>query len=134
VNRARLIPAVLCLLCGCWSWPVPDGPDLVGGYALWAIDTREQMSLVKKLPKGTGEAVVAPTVFAAGWNNDFIMVIQHPGDGFHPPDKSVSNYFILRLKDEKLFGPLAKDQFETQRKALGVPEDLDFKLVFKDLK
>jgi len=90
------------------------------------------MALVKKMSKG-GIGVVGPTVFAAGWNTDFIMVMQHPGDGIHPANKSITNYFILRLKDDKLFGPFGEADFTEQRKLLGVPSNLDFTLVYKDL-
>lgn len=121
------------IIAGCQG-PLSDGPDLVGGYALWAVDTRTQMNLVKKSSDGGARGIVAPTVFAAGWNNDFIIVMQHPGDGFHPPDKFIINFYILRLQDEKLFGPLTQEQFQEQRKLLGMPTDLDFKLVFQDLK
>ena len=129
-----VLPIVaVCLLSGCWGLGLSGEHDLVGAYALWAVDAREQMSLVKKDGRGGGIGVVGPTVFAAGWNNDFIMLMQHPGDAFGKHDKSVTNFFVLRLKDEKLFGPLTKAQFEEQRKIFGIPTELGFKLVFHDL-
>ena len=132
--RATASIVAACLLTGCSGIGLSGEYNLVGDNALWAVDAREQMSLVKKDGKGGGIDIVGPTVFAAGWNNDFIMIMQYPGNAFGAHDKSITNYFIFRMKEEKLLGPLHEDQFEEQRRTLGVPAELDFKLVLEDLK
>lgn len=74
------------------------------------------------------------TVFAAGWNDEYIIVKQHPmGPGAASPDRSVANWYIIRISDDNVFGPLTEDEFVAKRTELGVPETLAFARVFKEL-
>ena len=53
--------------------------DLVNGYAVWAADTIQDAAIVLKDKGGPGGIVVVPhTVFAYGWNDDFIIAKRHP--------------------------------------------------------
>ena len=73
------IAAVLSL-SGCYLF----GDDarlerpLTKGFVLsWYIDPREQILLLKTSLNG-GIVIVEETVVAAGWNDDFILAMQHP--------------------------------------------------------
>jgi hypothetical protein len=107
---------------------------LTGDYALLAVDVREQMNISKMLPGGDAVGVVRATVFAVGWNDDFIIAQQHPPNSDISNGPRVTNFYILRTSDEELWGPLTADQFRMERANQGVPSDLDFTLVFQDLK
>jgi hypothetical protein len=107
---------------------------LVGPYRLVAVDTSEQMAVCE----GTGSAVhcvIPATVFAVGWDASFIIAKQHP---FELPqvtqsDKSITSFWIIRISDRAVIGPLAKGEFETRRTVLGVPAELQFKKEFPEL-
>jgi|GEM_PF-1584561 len=52
---------------------------LIKGFALsWYIDPREQVLHLKTSSNGGGTGIVDATVFAAGWNDDFIIAMHHP--------------------------------------------------------
>ena len=77
---------------------------------------------------------VSWTVFAAGWNDEYIIVKQHPmGPGAASSDRSVTNWYIVRISDDNVFGPLTEDEFVAKRVELGVPGTLSFTRVFKNL-
>jgi hypothetical protein len=83
-----------------------------------------------------GRILIPETVYAVGWNSDFIIAKQHPHD---PPDgtgpnKSQTNFYILRVVDGKLFGPLSEEKFNLERSSQNLPDDLQFSLVFERLK
>jgi len=84
-------------------------------YYLIATDIGEDCSLGYHLPSdgdiyGT---IIDATVFAVGFNDEYIIAKQHPRVFPNEPDKKITNYFILRITkdfDSKgrntLFGPL----------------------------
>jgi hypothetical protein len=51
---------------------------LIGNYYFIAVDTDKDMNLSYKLENGDYMGVAGSTVFAAGYNDDFIIVKQHP--------------------------------------------------------
>ena len=108
--------------------------QLVGPYRLVAADTSEQMAVCE----GTGSAVhcvIPATVFAVGWNSSFIIAKQHPFDlpQATQPDKSITSFWIIRVPDRVVIGPLTKGEFEARRAVLGVPAELQVKKEFPEL-
>jgi hypothetical protein len=84
--------------------------------------------------------LIDATVFAAGYNDDYMIVKQHPRTFPNPPDKKVTNYYILPLKQgmdwetkNGLIGPLTSEEFTAKRKELGIPDEIKFTKVLKDL-
>lgn len=107
---------------------------LTANYELDAIDVKRDMSIYVSIDE-SWVGVVDATVFAVGYNEDFIIAKQHPDF-----DKRVTNYYIIPLKfkvadspDENRIGPLTEREFMEKRKELGVPRSLQFTRVFKDL-
>ncbi len=108
--------------------------ELAGDYVLLAVDIREQMNVSRMLPSGDAVSIIGATVFAVGWNSDFIIAQQHePTNGTHKGIRA-TNFYILRISDGEIWGPLTAEQFSTERTKQAVPSDLDFTLVFQDLK
>jgi hypothetical protein len=104
---------------------------LIGDYGLIAVDVMEQMS-VSKFRNGTGGvAVINETVFAVGCNNEFLIAKQHPNRG--KIDRSVTNFYILRVSDGELFGPYTESEYRKARQWLRLPESLQFTRVFERL-
>ena len=108
--------------------------NIVGNYYLTAPDDDEQLGLTYRYPgdeNGYG-GIIEQTVFAVGFNKQFIIAKQHP------PNKEITNYFILPYnlnkepKNEDLIGPLTLKEFEQKKKELKI-ENLDFTIVYKNL-
>ena len=112
---------------------------IVNGYFLSAIDVKTDM-LLGYQDGDFGVGVVGSTVFAVGYNDEYIIVKQHPRKFPNPPDKSITNYFIVPIKDqvhaspdENKIGPLTKEEFVIKRKELGISDSLTFTKVFSEL-
>ena len=114
---------------------------LAPGYELTEFDyDKEDMSIIYYYDNKIRVGVVNPTVFAVGYNEDFIIAKQHPRKFPNPPDKSITNYFIIPIKDkvrqspdDNKIGPLTKSEFKEKRKELGIPDEVMFSIVIKDL-
>jgi hypothetical protein len=134
-TRISLIITALAsfALHGCGGFGFAYQKPLSGKYALVATDVMEQMSVCEMLPKGDALGVIPKTVFAVGWDPSFIIAKQHPSDDANKIDKSVTRFYILKVSDGKLSGPLTEEQFKSERDTLHVSGDLDFSLVFKEL-
>ncbi|MFC5284232.1 hypothetical protein ACFSSE_10935 [Pedobacter alpinus] len=114
--------------------------NLVGNYEVDYIDSKDNMSIYYNDPQWGGLGVVNPTVFAVGFNDDFIIVKQHPNVDFKI-DKGITNYFIIPLNspiteapEDNRIGPLTESAFMKKRKELDIPSSLNFTLEFEDLK
>jgi len=129
---------LILILIGCDGM---DNEHIVDRYYIGTIDFVENgMALYCQLDDGNYIGVINETVFAIGYNEDFIIAKQHPAKFPNPPDKSITNYFIVPIKDkvhqspdENKIGPLTETEFIAKRKELGVPEELTFTKVLKDL-
>lgn len=132
---------ILSLLSGCLGFDIKQ--KVVGNYYLIATDEEEQLSLSYCEPSdqnGCG-GIIEGTVFAVGFNANYIIVKQHPRIFPNPPNKNITNYYILPLKDTMnwrtkngLIGPLTLDQFNEKRKELNIPDSLKFTYENEDLK
>lgn len=84
--------------------------------------------------------IITATVYAVGYNDKYMIIKQHPRSFPKPPDKKITNYYILPLKkgmnwrtNNGLIGPLTFSQFNEQRKKLGIEESLSFTKVIHEL-
>jgi hypothetical protein len=118
--------------------------NVVGNYYLVAPDDEAQLSLDYCDPtdqSGGCGGVIGSTVFAVGYNEKYIIVKQHPRTFPNPPNKEVTNFFILPIKDSfnyrtmnNLIGPLTLEQFNDKRKELNIPDGLKFTITKDNLK
>ncbi|MDR2118916.1 MAG: hypothetical protein LBP25_05235 [Tannerellaceae bacterium] len=130
-----LILCLLILLTACFS----HEEQLVYNYYFVAVDGDEDMTLSYKLESGDYVEVVPPTVFSAGYNDDFIIAKLHPMYDWSV-NRMLTVYYIIPLKfkvhpspDENRIGPLSEEEFESKKIELNIPDDLRFTKVFKKL-
>jgi hypothetical protein len=122
--------AVAILVVGCPFMGLAYEEDLVNGYAVWAADKMEQAAVVKK-HKGSSSAthVVPATVFAYGWNDDFIIAKQHPRKKDKKVDTNLTYWYIVEVASGNVHGPLSEDEFNKLRTKLKVPAEISFKTI-----
>jgi len=113
---------------------------LVGDYYLDVHESRTDMTIVYVSEEGYRVGLMRPTVFAVGYNKQFIIIKQHPNHIRNGINRSITNYYIVpvenpvsRALDENVVGPLTKVEFEHARQEMAIPENLDFTIVFEDL-
>jgi hypothetical protein len=129
--------AIVCLMVfavasGVHGWEYEK--RLTGDYSIIAVNDRRDMNVSKMLPSGDAVGVIPKTVFAVGWNDDFIIAKRHAPPG-HPSSLigHATLFHILRVSDGATWGPFSQEQFEAERVKLGLPQDLRFTVSFRDL-
>jgi len=124
------ICAVVIFMGGCPFHGRAYEEDLSNGYAVWAADVIEDAVIVRKKDKehSYSTRVVQPTVFAYGWNDDFIIAKQHPNKD-RKVDTSLTYWYIVEVASGDVHGPLSEDEFDKLRIKLKVPPDLSFKTI-----
>lgn len=130
----------MCSLSGCIGGLGLDTKEkIVRNYYLVAADDESQLSLSYCDPndKDGCEGITEPTIFAAGYNKDYIITKQHPHN-----NRNTTNYFILPLDPQRkskwgdnfgLIGPLSLEQFNGKTKELNI-SDLKFTIEKESLK
>ena len=112
---------------------------LNGKYYLLATDVYEDMS-IGVVENGVGIGVINSSIFSVGQNDSFIIVKQHPRFFPNAPNKKITNYYIIPLKnkisnssDKNFWGPLSEREFNIKRGQLLI-NNLDFSIIFNELK
>jgi len=141
MKRAILYLLMLFIfLYGCTGFAIKE--KIENNYYLIATDNIDDLSLCFYEPndKDIYGDIVDATVFAVGFNEKYLIAKQHPRTFPNPPDKKVTNYYILPLKNEMnwktkngLIGPLTMEQFKEKRKKLNIPDSLSFTIIIKEL-
>ena len=123
--------AVAIVMGGCCFFHFPAyKADLVNGYAVWAVDVMKDASVVHKHKSGSSATTVVPhTVFAYGWNDDFILAKRHPEKKDRKVDISVTYWYIIEVTSGDVHGPLNQDEFRKLRTKLKVSEEISFKTI-----
>lgn len=115
--------------------------SIIGKYYLVSVDSIDDTSLSYSINNDDSSFanVVGETVFAVGHNDDFIIVKQHPRVFGNEPDKTTTNYFIVKIykkntlwAEKGVIGPLTKKEFEQKRKDLKI-ENIKFDFLVDDL-
>lgn len=131
---------VFSLLIGCQGVAIKE--KIEGNYYLIATDAEEDLSLTyhEAADENNYGTIINATVFAIGHNNEYIIAKQHPRNFPNPPDKSITNFFILPIKkkfdwktNNDLLGPLTLEQFNEKRKELNISNDLKFTIIKNNL-
>jgi hypothetical protein len=117
---------------------------LVGNYYLTKMDYDDkELDLSYNLGNGSYIGVVPPALFAAGYDDEYIIAKLHPRNGLYGDgaiNKKVTYYYIVPLKykvhhspDENRIGPLSEEEFPAKRKELKMSDSLTFTKTFKKL-
>ncbi|TDQ28764.1 DUF3997 domain-containing protein [Tenacibaculum caenipelagi] len=109
--------------------------EITGNYFLFANNKLDEMSILFYSEKYSYQLIVPETVFAVGENGDYIIAKSHPKNPKTGINKSVIFYHIIEVnkKDIKQCSNLNLEQFNTERKKLNIPNNLDFKTIYKEL-
>ena len=133
--------SILILFFGCQNLAIKE--KIIENYYLIASD--EVYGTCLSYHEDTEESnygcVIEAAVFAVGCNDKYMIVKQHPRTFPNPPDKKITNYYILPLKKEMdwrskngLVGPLTLEQFNEKRKELNISDEVTFTKEIEDLK
>ena len=122
--------ALLLTSCG-----LVEKHHLVGSYYLVAEDVPQQMKVIFNLKPGDRQSHprIPETVYAVGWDNNYIVAKQHPNN-----NRKISNFYYLDIrKDYELaspgtavVGPLTEAEFRKKNADLGLPA---FRLTIESL-
>lgn len=114
--------------------------QISASYSLQANHSRNEMSLVYTDTNGYQWGVVNQTVFAIGFNNNFIIAKQHPRGNTKTPGISLTNFYVIPLNNatgnyegKNILGPLTETEYDVKREELHVPKSLVFSIYFDDL-
>ncbi|MCP4609128.1 MAG: DUF3997 domain-containing protein [Planctomycetes bacterium] len=125
--------AVAIFVGGCCFFHLPAyKEDLGNGYIVYAADVMRDVSISRKDPKRSsswGIQVIPPTVFAYGWNDNFILAKRHPKKKDRKVDTSVAYWYIIEVTSGDVHGPLNEDEFHKLRTEFKVPEEISFKTI-----
>lgn len=140
INVAKyvLLSAVALLHTSCYF---DSGSDrITGDYKVLWIDSPANQTISRENKDNpSGSSVIVPEyVFAVGHNEDFIIVKQHPTNGFKGGfrvDTAITNYYIIDIKgkfvknDKGVVGPFAEVEFYTKLRELNISK-LSFNKTF----
>jgi hypothetical protein len=141
VKKAILYLIIFSLLSGCMGLAIKE--NVVGNYYLIATDVDEDLNLSYHEPADDNNygGIIEATVFAIGYNDEYIIVKQHPRIFPNPPNKAITNFYILPIKKgfdwrtkNGLIGPLTEVQFKEEEKKLNIPIGLKFTIEKENLK
>jgi hypothetical protein len=108
---------------------------LVGPWRLVAPDVVEDTCILWEQGEG-GPCIIQPTVYAAGYDDKYIVAENHPGE----VKSRTSYWYIIRdpqseddrygFNRAKVMGPFTEKQFGEQKARLHLP---DFSVAYDDL-
>ena len=107
-------------------------------YYFVAVDARENMSLGYSVNDDNSSFidVVGETVFAAGYDDKYIILKQHPSN-----NRAITTYYIVLIHKEfnyspekDVIGALTLAQFNEKRKELNISDEVTFNIEIEDLK
>ncbi len=127
---------LLLILKSCYFGAGLVEKEITDDYFLFANNTLDEMSIWYHAEKYSNRLIVPETVFAVGENGDFIIAKSHPRTTENGINKSVTYYHIIEVdkKSTDESPKLTFEEFKSKRKRLNIPNDLDFEIVYEELK
>tara|TARA_R110000751_G_C13674737_1_gene470678 strand:+ start:139 stop:546 length:408 start_codon:yes stop_codon:yes gene_type:complete len=127
---------LLLILQSCYFGAGLVEKEITDDYFLFANNTLDEMSIWFHAEKYSNRLIVPETVFALGENGDFIIAKSHPKNLESGINKNVTYYHIIEVdkKSTEQSPNLTLEQFENKRKKLNITNDLDFDIVYEELK
>ncbi|WP_282039933.1 hypothetical protein [Saccharicrinis aurantiacus] len=97
LQRLILILSVGLILKSCGGFGFLYQKHLTDDVWLIAVDEIEQMSVSLKVSENGYSGLIDETVFAVGFNKNYLIAKQHPRKFPEPPQKDSTNYYIIDL-------------------------------------
>lgn len=112
--------------------------NLTEDYYLFANNSMDELSIWHHTAEYQNDLIVEETVFAVGYDDEFIIAKSHPKDSKKGVNKKVTYYHIIKVdnnleRDYTESTKLTSTQFEVKKKQLKVTKDLKFTKIFKEL-
>lgn len=106
--------------------------ELTDDYRLFANGYLQEMSIWKE-----GQLIVDESVFAYGYDDDFIIVLSHPKVGEEGVNKDVTFYNVIDLDESVEFNiqnnvNLDYNEFTLLLEELNVDRGIQYKMVFEN--
>ncbi|WP_299120093.1 hypothetical protein [uncultured Winogradskyella sp.] len=109
--------------------------EVTENYWLFANGYLHEMSLWYHPDDDNSTIVVDETVFAVGYDDDFIIAKSHPKDSINYINKEITYYHII-LRDklpEYNHIKLTKSEFKSIGETIGVPKNIEFTIIYSEL-
>jgi hypothetical protein len=138
LNNLKKILGIVFLLVlqSCYFGAGLVEQEITDDYFLFANNSLEEMSIWYHAEKYSNRLIIPETVFALGENGDFIIAKSHPRNIENGINKSVTYYHIIEVDKKSIEESpnLTLEQYENKRKMLNIPKNLDFEIVYDELK
>lgn len=127
---------ILLLLQSCYFGAGLVEQSLTNNYSLFANNSIDEMSIWLHVEKYSSQLIVPETVFAVGYNKNYIIAKSHPKDIKKNIDKNITHYYIINIhkQDQKQSPNLTAKEFENERNRLNISKELDFNIIFEEIK
>ena len=102
-------------------------------------DPNHEINLINKQKSGNGYDLISITghILFYGHSKDYVIAIQKPRDSIYNTNENLiydemmkkvfksnfNQFWILKVKNDSLFGPYQKTEYLKMRKKIGVPEN-----------
>ena len=109
--------------------------NLPGNYFLFGNNSVEETAIWFNTGEHSSDIIIKETVFAVGYNKDFIIAKSFPKDSLKPLKDNFVHYHILAVNEkspQKSSGMNFKE-YKLKRDKLNLPYDLNFTIVFHEV-
>ena len=123
-----------------------ENNEIEKGYAL-NYDASDEICLINKKKSSNGYDLISISghILFYGHSRDYIIAVQKPKDSIYSRNENLNyneqmnkvyqsefyQFWILKIKNDTLFGPFRKEEYLKKRKEIGVPEN--FKIDYSTL-
>lgn len=88
--------------------------DMVKNYAVYRPGNDQRYITIRD--GSSYESIINGYITKVGWNNQYIIA-----------EESETNYWIIDVETDEVYGPFNKKEFNNQREILNVSEDIKMK-------
>lgn len=114
--------------------------NIVGDFYIWSTNGLEEEQCLRRESEDKSYDLVDRMIFAYWYNDNYIIVKQHPRINEYEGevDKNITNYLIVKIGFERdslgyyndsVIGPLEEKELDTKVKELEITEDIQFQNV-----
>lgn len=108
--------------------------EITDDYWLFANGDISEMSIWYFLEDNSSNIIVEETVFAVGYDDNYIIAKSHPKSLDNLVNKNITYFYIIEIRKPEKSVAITLNQFENKRKQLSIPSSLDFTIVYDEFK